>query len=48
VTGKKAMETAMRKAEEHKFGAVGTYNSKAGDDHIEAFYYYAKLAPVRI
>jgi len=44
VAGKKAMETAIKKAEEHKFGAVGTYNSKAGDDHIGALYYYAELA----
>jgi uncharacterized oxidoreductase len=44
VAGKKAMETAIKKAEEHKFGAVGTYNSKDGDDHIGALYYYAELA----
>ncbi len=44
VVGKKAMETAIRKAEEHKFGAVGTYNSKDGEDHIGALYYYAEMA----
>jgi LDH2 family malate/lactate/ureidoglycolate dehydrogenase len=44
VSGKKAMETAIRKADGYRFGAVGTYNPKRGFDHIGALYYYAEMA----
>jgi len=44
VAGKRAMEAAIRKAEQHVFGAVGTYNSKGGFDHIGALYYYSEIA----
>jgi LDH2 family malate/lactate/ureidoglycolate dehydrogenase len=47
VAGKKAMETAIRKAQQHKFGAVGTLNSKDGEDHIGALYYYAEMAALK-
>ncbi len=47
VTGKKAMETAMRKADAYGIGAVGTYNPKEGDDHIGALYYYAEMAALK-
>lgn len=47
VTGKKAMETAMHKADNYGIGAVGTYNSKEGDDHIGALYYYAEMAALK-
>jgi LDH2 family malate/lactate/ureidoglycolate dehydrogenase len=44
VAGKKAMEKAIKKAEKHWIGAVATLNSKGGDDHIGALYYYSELA----
>lgn len=44
VAGKKAMETAIEKAKQYKMGAVGTYNSKGGDDHVGALYYYSEMA----
>lgn len=44
VAGKKAMECAIRKAEQNIFGAVGTYNSKGGFDHIGALGYYSEMA----
>ena len=44
VAGKKAMEKAIEKAEKQWIGAVGTVNSKGGDDHIGALYYYSELA----
>ena len=44
IAGKKAMEKAIEKAEQNWIGAVGTYNSKGGDDHIGALYYYSELA----
>jgi LDH2 family malate/lactate/ureidoglycolate dehydrogenase len=47
VAGKKAMETAMRKADTYGVGAVGTYNPKEGDDHIGALYYYAEMAALQ-
>ena len=47
VTGKKAMEAAMQKADKHGIGAVGTYNPKEGDDHIGALYYYAEMAALK-
>lgn len=44
VAGRKAMETAMQKADGYRIGAVGTCNPSLGDDHIGALYYYAELA----
>ncbi|KON29430.1 hypothetical protein AC480_03200 [miscellaneous Crenarchaeota group archaeon SMTZ1-55] len=47
VTGRKAMEAAMHKADSYRIGAVATYNPKEGDDHIGALYYYAELAALK-
>jgi len=47
VAGKKAMETAMRKADGYRIGTVGTQNSTGGDDHIGALYYYAEMAALK-
>jgi len=47
VAGKKAMEKAIEKARNQWIGAVGTYNSKGGDDHIGALYYYSEMAALK-
>ncbi len=47
VAGKRAMETAMRKADSYRIGAVGTCNPTGGDDHIGALYYYAEMAALK-
>ena len=47
VAGKKAMEKAIDKAGKHWIGAVGTFNSKGGDDHIGALYYYSEMAALQ-
>lgn len=47
VAGRRAMETAMHKADGYRVGAVGTQNTTGGDDHIGALYYYAEMAALK-
>jgi len=47
VVGKKAMETAIHKADAFRIGSVGTCNPRRGDDHIGALYHYAEMAAER-
>jgi len=47
VAGRRAMETAIRKADGYRTGAVGTQNATGGDDHIGALYYYAEMAALK-
>jgi LDH2 family malate/lactate/ureidoglycolate dehydrogenase len=47
VAGKKAMETAMRKADDYGIGAVGTCNPEGGFDHIGSLGYYSEMAALK-